>query len=170
MSWFLLLPVSWLALLIGVLASPVLPLLVGADGHFPKYLHWFDWPDNDIDGDRGWRTDLAVGSWKRRAMWCLKNPCYNFDVFVLGAFSGPWLLGNPLIKNRDQGVTGGYFYALHGYWNIKIIVKLWRLDRCVMWEWGWKMQDMAKGLLQTVRPQFTCPLLLLIPRFTEFNP
>ena len=167
MIWLFLVPIQTAFTLLALLVAPILPLFVLADGHFPKWLAWFDWPDNDIDGDRGWRTDLRTGSYARRVLWCWKNPGYNFDVDVCGAAidnnSVVHVWGNPQIKNRDNGVAGWYLCVVAGYWNFKVIMPT-GLKHCVMWELGWKMQDYAKGGVPTVKPA-----IIWFPRFTAFT-
>ena len=46
-------PLTVLALIL----APVLPLFANSDGWLPKWLWWFQTPDNSLDGDQGWITE-----------------------------------------------------------------------------------------------------------------
>ena len=177
MIWPLYLVASFIVTGVALLLAPILPLFAkesisGADGWLPRWLDWFQTPDNDLDGDKenAW-TKYPIGSHMRRVLWLWRNPAYGFEILVLGAQIStemPILVkGNPHIKNRSDGVQGWYYCAVGHYWNFKWITKV-TADRCFMLELGWKLQDYAKYPDRS-RPlpeyaQFVCS-----PRFTMFQ-
>lgn len=99
MTYFLLLP-CWLVMeLLGKTLWPILPLFAvdrfgwGNNGsewtiepRLPKWLAWFDTPDNSLWGDTGWRTIHCVDGWnkyKGMALWLLRNSSTGFSRSVL---------------------------------------------------------------------------------------
>jgi len=82
-----------------ILNFPLAPFIVlFAEGKYPnavlpKWLDWFQTPDNPLDGDRNWT--LRVWQWRYklpkplqiyvgRVGWIWRNSAYNFDINVLG--------------------------------------------------------------------------------------
>lgn len=74
--WFLLLPASLAFEILGKLLCPVLPLFAqtragaldnasgwGREPRLPRWLAWFDTPDNSLWGDTGWRTQHCPNHW-----------------------------------------------------------------------------------------------------------
>ena len=52
-KWILLIPLSFAMMLVGWSLAPILPLFADETGYLPRWLWWFQTPDNPIDGDRG---------------------------------------------------------------------------------------------------------------------
>lgn len=88
LKWVCLIPVSLVMAIVGRVLAPVLPFFVRADGYLPRWLWWFQTPDNPCDGDKGhwerWPDTSAWGTYKRRVAWFLRNVAYGFDIGVLG--------------------------------------------------------------------------------------
>ena len=53
LKWLCLIPVSLVMAIVGRVLAPVLPFFVQADGYLPRWLWWFQTPDNPCDGDKG---------------------------------------------------------------------------------------------------------------------
>ena len=50
------LPINLLFTALAWLVSPALPAFASEDGWLPKWLWWFQTPDNSIDGDGAFNT------------------------------------------------------------------------------------------------------------------
>lgn len=72
------------ALLTWVL-SPVLALLVQADGNLPKYLYWFQTFDNPVTAGKSAPYNWPYSQYVCNVLWLIRNPAYGFDMFLLGA-------------------------------------------------------------------------------------
>lgn len=142
MIWLALLPVSLLVTLLAYLLAPVLPLFaISRDREMwlPKWLWWFQTPDNSLWGDEGHRhrhpiaiyanygvPTLGYKAYWPQVIWLWRNPAYGFE------WDGPLaakvdstmklvLIGNPNIKNRTNAIAGWYFCRVGPYWNFKLI-------------------------------------------------
>lgn len=156
----------------------------GIELRLPLCLECFSTDDNSLEGDaghkaryRGQPIDTQMVEWIRR------NPNYVLERELLGASLQPGdvvrVIGNPAIRNRDQAKAGVYFCKVNSstgtWWNLKAIVRIPFTQRCCQWEFGWKLQDIAKlgnGTRPTTasRHQIAVGFLLVIPRFTAFHP
>ena len=158
--------------LLTMVIAPALPLFATSAGLLPWWLSWCGTPDNDMDGDRSDWTMLPVGSYWRRVLWLWRNPAYGFEISVTGATIEPgvsvWIKpgSSVAIKNRDLAIAGSYYVEVGNYWNWKWICPI-GAGRCVMLEFGWKLQPYAQhgAPLSIERAQ-----LVFSPRITAFKP
>lgn len=182
MRWILLLPLSITMTLLALLLAPVLALLARerstamddgsvAIGYWlPRWLWWFQTPDNSLLGDGGHaeRWDHRI-SYARMVAWLWRNPAYGVE------WDGPLaarinhtgahvLFGNPWIKNRQDAVAGWYYCRVADYWNFKVIAPLWG-DLAFMGELGWKLQPWAQERPDGDRAMYVCSI-----RLTAFYP
>lgn len=141
MKYLILLPLSWLFSLLALLLAPILPIFAeprmgkvnNADKEaigprLPKWLSWFDTPDNSLYGDQGHEERWKYAhSYLQMVVWLFRNPAYGFE------WNGPLaanikpedvveVSGNPWIKNRDNPVAGWYFCTVGDFWNYKLIL------------------------------------------------
>lgn len=173
MRWLAYLCVSLPVNALAILLAPILPLFADKAGWLPAWLWWFETPDNSLDGDHGWKTEHLVG-WPRyvkRVMWLWRNPAYAFEIDVLGArfnLDDPVLwMGDPWIRNRAHARAGSLLVTIGDYWCWKRIEHLFG-DRCLMMEFGWKLQPYAQDFGNCAlmpRAQFVCSV-----RLTSFYP
>ena len=93
LKWGLLMAPSFFMAVVGRLLAPFLPFFVDETGYLPKWLWWFQTPDNPIDGDRGhwkrWPGTTSLRTYIRRVAWLLRNVCYGFDESVCGVHMLP---------------------------------------------------------------------------------
>ena len=157
LKWLALMPASFFMSVVGRLFAPVLPLFADKDGWLPKWLWWFQTPDNPIDGDAGhrerWPSNTAFGTYTRRVAWLLRNVCYGFDSTVTGVKQMP---GDVLIEKGNtqasdtNGISGscwrelrrdGKLIAFHWYY---ILHYEWLGHTpCVRISLGWKLWNPA---------------------------
>lgn len=87
-KWFLFLLIGVPFELFAKVISPILACFVQEDGYLPKWLYWFQTPDNSCDGDRKhrlrWPRDGVFWTWARRCAWLFRNSAYGFNYYVLG--------------------------------------------------------------------------------------
>lgn len=85
----LLLAFTWLQWLF----SPLLALLVNAQGHLPHWLMWFETFDATVD--EGWqggyypKPNSKLALWWCRVKWLCRNPAYGFAYYPLGLEFNP---------------------------------------------------------------------------------
>lgn len=160
LKWAALGPLSFLMAIVGRLLAPVLPFFVQEDGYLPKWLWWFQTPDNPCDGDSGhWERHPGTDWWStytRRVAWFWRNVGYGFDIDVLGlkeldgdtlevvgdletgtspAHSGyVWRV----LRRADGTKTGFQLYAIFQW-------PFWK-TRCLRVNLGWKIWNFGEGL------------------------
>lgn len=125
-KWLLLTPVSLVMAVVGRVLAPVLPFFVQDDGYLPRWLWWFQTPDNPCDGDKGhwerWPDTSAWGTYKRRVAWFLRNVAYGFDIGVLGQKTIP---GDCLDMDGQEGVSDQPYGKSATGLNASIAAKSW---------------------------------------------
>lgn len=168
--WLALLPFSIAGTALALLLAPLLPLAADRGGWLPRWLWWFQTPDNPLDGDAGHlaRWDYAM-SYAQRVAWLVRNPFYGAEwdgplAAEIPADVPVWVKGDPWIKNRAQARAGWYFCIVGEYWNFRGI---WHLagDTALMLEFGWKLQPWAQGRGEPGRAMYVCSV-----RLTAFYP
>lgn len=169
--YILLVLCSLLADLLNFFLAPAVVLFASDQGWLPKWLSWFQTPDNSLDGDSGWKNehrpfkveDSAIKQWWNRTRWLHRNSMYGFAIGVLGTSIKPGdvleITGNPKVSNRplQEGLV-----VRHVIRNGKTIyfqwyyVKAWSDTYCIRINLGWKLWGFAKGNCQLVHsPSFT---------------
>lgn len=152
-KWFFLIFPALIMDIVGRLLAPILPFFVQENGYLPRWLWWFQTPDNPCDGDRGhwerWPKDTPFWRYVRRVAWLLRNVAYGFNIDVIGFKHKDGdvkeVIGDPTVGDKS-GVSGTcrwkvfregklvcfqvYFvkhYQIFGYW------------KCVRAGCGWKI-------------------------------
>lgn len=117
-KWALMAPVMLLVTVLTLPLAFVLPFFVvnragsldnstryGFGWYLPDWLSWFQTPDNDIDGDQGWREEhwqwrfrlpAVLATYVGRVGWLWRNPGYGFgwewvDAPVTGVVDAPFV-------------------------------------------------------------------------------
>ncbi|QDB71331.1 hypothetical protein CPT_Moabite_301 [Serratia phage Moabite] len=121
--WCLLFVLYLLALAVAAVVTPFLPIFATKDARLPKWLDWFMMPDNDLDGDNGWKTEHTL--WRKnlppktaqyicRVLWLYRNPLYNFSIRFLGA---PKSSVKPTVKgpawNNQTGIYKDHYWMIY---------------------------------------------------------
>ena len=149
-KWAALIVPSFFMAVVGRLLAPILPFFVQEDGYLPRWLWWFQTPDNPCDGDAGhWERHPGMDWWstyKRRVAWCWRNVCYGFDIDVLGV-KPPRSGWQWKQVKRDGKTIAWQLYGVRQY-------RVWP-QRCLRVNLGWKLFDFDDAVSdQTV--QWTC--------------
>lgn len=175
LKWAALGPASLLMAVVGRILAPILPLFVRENGFLPKWLSWFQTPDNTCDGDAGnWERHPGLDAWstyKRRVAWFWRNVAYGFDIDVLGLDAKA---GDTLDLKGD--IEAGTNPAKNGYvWRVLrradgsvasfqlYFVYQWPVwpTRCIRGNLGWKLWGFGAGVSSyqwtgMVNPLFGC--------------
>lgn len=169
-GWLWRMPVSALMAIVGRLLAPVLPFFVQKDGYLPKWLWWFQTPDNPCDGDKGhlerWGTETDFWhTYLRRTAWFLRNVCYGFDIDVLGFVVNTDKQACKISGNTEasdnNGISGTAKYLCYEmgkpkafqFYYIRHYTILGKWKACVRLNIGWKLWGFyspTKGYAQYV--------------------
>lgn len=164
MRFFYFLPVSLIMTFLSMILAPVLPFFSDTKGWLPKWLWWFQTPDNPIDGDPPFKELHApfkgewVKPWQRHVnqmFWLWRNPSYGFDWTVV-AFQADT---DPVILKGNRPLGGelhhdGWFYAVstntkgETAWQL-YITHHWTKKHTTKINIGWKLWS-APGPCQLV--------------------
>ncbi len=160
-----------LVLALAFILAPVLPLFALGRSALPAWLAWFQTPDNPIDGDANFQTNVApfpgaVTGWRQyvnRVLWLYRNPSYGFDRTVVSFLAAPAAVvrkfGPLPITGKPQ--TGWYFAIAANPDGTRAFqfyaVKLWGTGSASRCSFGWKLW-MVPGVCQfamTITPHLT---------------
>ena len=129
--------------LINLPLALVLPLFANEECYLPKWLWWFQTPDNPLYGDAGWREQCPdCDTYFGMTKWLWRNPCQGFDHFCKAKklIGLEHVFGNTGIKDRENAVDGFYFVYQSGYFEFRMIIKL-PFQRCIITNLGWGLLD-----------------------------
>ena len=100
--------------------APLVVLFADKDGWLPRWLWWFQTPDNSLDGDTGWRTQNMpyrpengrYHRWVNRFHWLWRNKLYGFGDSALSV-KRPYQCrvlawGDKLTSDQPNGHSGCY--------------------------------------------------------------
>ncbi len=175
----LLAPAGWAFTLLAMLLSPVLPLFArefvwgkcdnGAverwEPRLPKWLAWFQTPDNSLWGDPGWRNEHCPAHWGDylgKVLWLLRNPGYGFAWSVLAAQPAAGqpvtTIGDTTVDDGIGGHPGWYLSRTAGAFRFRWIARTVP-GRCFMLDCGWCMPqqgstDGGRLLFYGINPRF----------------
>ena len=164
LKWVLLMAPSFFMAVVGRLLAPFLPFFVDETGYLPKWLWWFQTPDNPIDGDRGhwkrWPGTTSLRTYIRRVAWLLRNVCYGFDESVCGVHMLPTDVLTEIGETNasdKKGISGSCWRTLHRdgkliafHWYYVKHYQWWHIKACVRISLGWKLWNP-----ETIDKQYT---------------
>ena len=164
LKWVLLMAPSFFMAIVGRLLAPFLPPFADEAGYLPRWLWWFQTPDNPIDGDRGhwkrWPGTTPLRTYIRRVAWLLRNVCYGFDDFVLGIHTLPTDILTEVGETNasdKKGISGSCWRTLHRdgeliafHWYYVKHYQWWHIKACVRISLGWKLWNP-----ETIDKQYT---------------
>lgn len=162
MRYFLLLPLWLLFEVLGAILWPILPLFFvdrlgpidnnnryAVEPRLPKWLSWFDTPDNSLWGDDGWRA-IHCPDWESywgMAKWLRRNRSVGFSRSVLARYvyrQGIKYEGDPYIS-VDRGQYGVFKAKCRfGAWQYKRAFPMF--NKSIGLNFGWNIDPMVKDL------------------------
>jgi hypothetical protein len=148
-------PVSLVITLLAVLLSPILPIFStneygwldngskeGFGPRLPKWLSWFQTPDNSLDGDATFES-LNPPSYLSKTKWIIRNPGYGYGVKYLDAPFTTQYWGDNTIKDNDNAKEGCLFVKANGLFQYVYIKQIASTDRCVYINLGWNIRALV---------------------------
>lgn len=165
LHWLILAPFSFAFTLLAMLLSPLLALFASKDGWLPKWLWWFQTPDNSLDGDGGWKNEhwqwrfslpSALATYVGRVGWLFRNPAYGLEwggplSADLSNYTAIRWYGDTAIQNRPNGKPGYCLTIVETpkatYWHlyyVKTLGTLLGIPRCININLGWGLKTYAE--------------------------
>lgn len=177
--------------LFGFLLAPVLPFFAtlkmgkldngsrtGMGYFLPDWLWWFQTPDNDLDGDHGWKTEhwqwrYAIPIyWLRqyvgRVGWLLRNPAYSFAVRYIPGDQYRWFKGDRGVKDNDGAKEGWLYVESHDLFQFVYCKQIPGTQRCIWVNLGWNIRALVDPLV--VPPIEYQATFVFSPRISGFRP
>jgi len=179
--WFIYLLWLLVMMLIALVITPILPAFArprmgpidnnhgeAVEPRLPRWLAWFDTPDNSLLGDASWKATHNGGYWSQVA-WLYRNSLYGFKWGPIAApMTGERIIeGDPDI-NRNNGHFGTLWIRMNsawqwlffGYWQWKCVEPIGKTGYCWMLNFGWMLNDASQ----------TKALFMLSPRCVKIKP
>ena len=141
--------------------------------YLPKWLSWFQTPDNSLDGDNGWKTEHWQWRYKLpeklctyvgRVGWLWRNPGYGIgiqyfyeQVPIVATFTG-----NDHV-NDSPGVEGCCLVHAGGLFQLVYVKKI-SSNKCIYLNLGWNI----KGLINDPKTQYIATFAFS-PRISNFR-
>ena len=152
--YLFLVPISLLITLIAVILAPILPIFAtqhegwndnhsqwGMGPRLPKWLSWFQTPDNSLDGDATFQKANPPSYWSQ-VKWLWRNPAYAFALRYLVPPYQTSVAGDKTIKDNDNAKKGWCFVKANGLFQFVLIVPI-GFQRCVMVNLGWNIRGLV---------------------------
>lgn len=176
MKWFSYLLVFLLAVVVSVLLAPLLPLFAvmsyGACGNgsysaveprLPRWLRWFDNPDNSLWGDLGWQKSHCpnyYGCYLGMVLWLWRNKAGRVKYDLLAVVPPEPVQYTGTVGIDSEPYQSGKLVCRSGpYWQWKWVSKPIG-SRCLLLSFGWLL-DMfipAPGVSPPTKAKFLCQI------------
>lgn len=156
MRYFAYLLIYFVVQMVTYLITPILPLFKTARGgwcnnrekwlvdwRLPRWLAWFDTPDNSIDGDRNFYDSHGPG-YLSRVIWLYRNSLYGFKWTVLAAPSpaGMLITGDKKVLDYHTGQYGIMHLKASRYWQWKCVKPFGKW--ILVLNFGWLLEDTSQ--------------------------
>ncbi|GAB5100487.1 DUF7338 family protein [Caballeronia sp. HLA56] len=172
LRWITLAVLGICFMMLACLIAPILPAFAIGNSTLPRWLRWFQTPDNPLDGDQNFIDNVAPYPGKQtglrqyinRVLWLWRNPAYGFDLEVLGftAHEGAILVMAGTLPMNVTPRTGWYFAILTNPDG----TRAWQFYAVKRWgtwasrvNFGWKLWSVP-GRCQiavTIQPYLSIP-------------
>jgi len=153
--YLLLVPISLLITLLAVILAPILPIFASTqdgwnDNHsywgpgprLPKWLSWFQTPDNSLDGDATFQANNPPSYWSK-VKWLWRNPAYAFALRNLVAPYATTVAGDPTIKDNDNAKEGWCLVHANGLFQFTCVKRIFSSSRCIYINLGWNIRGLV---------------------------
>ena len=138
--------------LLGFILAPILPLLANNDGWLPKWLWWFQTPDNSLNGDTGWQNEhwqwrfklpISLSIYIGQVGWLLRNPAYAFGVKYINGNNETTYIGNPNISDNIGACEGWLFVRSNGLFQFTYVKRIFNTNKCIYINLGWNIRALT---------------------------
>ena len=151
--------INFLTTIFAYIFAPLLPLFatqqIGwCDNHsieqvgprLPKWLNWFQTPDNSLDGDLTFYLANHPCYWSQ-VKWIWRNPAYSCGLRYLTFPYDASFKGNNLIKDNDNAISGWVLVNANGLFQFVAIIPN-GFSRCIMVNLGWNIRALVDDNVQ----------------------
>ena len=135
--YVLLVPISLFLTLTAMVIAPILPLFA-KNGWLPKWLWWFQTPDNSLDGDVLWQITHSK-SYRNQVLWLWRNPSYAFACRYINGTNATYS-GDKDIKDNDGAKEGHCLVKAAGLFQYTYIKRIG--NRCIYINLGWNIKSL----------------------------
>ena len=152
--WIILVPINLIVTLLTIILSPILPVFAtdqygpvdnnsawGLGPRLPKWLSWFQTPDNSLDGDATFER-LNPPSYLSMVKWLVRNPGYGFGVHYLTSPYYTTVGGDPTIRDNNNARAGWCCVNSNGLFQFRLVLPI-GLSRCLYCNFGWNIMGLA---------------------------
>ena len=129
----------------------------GQEPRLPRWLAWFDTPDNSLYGDTGWRTKHCQDAWQTpagMARWLRRNPALGFCWQTLGHPISPdtvFTVAGTLGVEKGQDRYGWYFIRTNdGAFQFRIAYAVLGVE--IAGDFGWLLEPFLDPENRSIRP------------------
>ena len=178
--YFFLVLISLPITLLGLLLAPVLPIFAAnefgwSDNHgnlafgprLPKWLFWFQTPDNDLYGDATFIQINGKSYWSM-VKWLLRNPAYAFGLRYLEPEYITTVAGDKTIKDNDGAKNGWCFVTANGLFQFRYVKRIFNTNRCILVNLGWNIMALVDDNVN-VKPDPYQATFVFSPRISGFR-
>jgi len=182
-KYIFLVVIAAIASILNLILAPIVVLFASEDGWLPRWLWWFQTPDNPLDGDYGWITEHRrykieknkFQRWINRTFWLYRNAMYGLDIDVLGCtiqagfeynVIGSETIGNfpleeGLVKRYLTNPDGTRYFQWYFIYGWPASTPFLKKSRCVRINLGWKLwgektPGLRKQLVFSFNPLMRC--------------
>jgi len=177
-KWLLFALLGILVSLANYLLAPIIALFINKDGYLPKWLNWFQTPDNPAYGDKLFRHNQmndSTNDYWCGVVWATRNPGYGYDntvgITVKEGFTattdtpeglewiGEWYdpMGSHINKVLKEGVMHRTLTQEGTTYFEWVLIRKWSATRYLKLKFGWALYQPFKvgekrGLEFTISP------------------
>jgi len=178
-SYILLVPVSLLLTLIAVIIAPILPLFasnvsgmvdngtsVRLEPRLPKWLSWFQTPDNSLNGDATFESLNPPCYWSQ-VKWLWRNPAYSFGIQILGTPYVSDIQGDTTIRDNDNAKAGWCLVTVNGLFQFRWVRPI-GFSRCIYCNFGHNILALVDPNVEP-KPSLYKATFVFSPRISGFR-
>lgn len=138
--------------LVAFIIAPILPLFASKDGWLPKWLWWFQTPDNSLDGDTGWFNEhwqwryalpTPLCTYVGRVGWLWRNPAYAFGCEYIDGFLPVTYRGDPTIGDNQTAKEGWLYVEVGELFQLTYVKRIASTNKCFYVNFGWNIRALT---------------------------
>jgi hypothetical protein len=177
--YLILVPISLITTLVGLVFAPIMVLfkieeLWWCDNHsfqavgpvLPKWLNWFNTPDNTLNGDQTFQGKNPPSYWSK-VKWLWRNPAYSFALRYIQAPYTTSVAGDPSIKDNDNAKAGWCLVYANGLFQFTLVAPI-GFSRCIYVNLGWNIRGLVDPNVQP-KPIEWQATFVFSPRISGFR-
>jgi len=138
----------------------------GLGPRLPKWLNWFQTPDNSLYGDAGF---IAINgqSYLSQVKWLWRNPAYSFAMSTVTSPYTTSFSGDPTIKDNDNARAGWCVAHVNDLFLLRLVLPI-GFSRCIYCNFGWNIMAIVDPNVQP-KPTTWQATFVFSPRLSGFR-